>query len=112
MEAAALAGKRFVVLDRPNPVTGRAALGPVPHPEFATFAGRKPIFPRLPEVRLREAYFAPTLSTFQGKTVGGVQLHVHDRESFAPVGRTRHVPGITAHVASCTADRSGGSPQE
>ncbi len=29
MEAAALAGKRLVVLDRPNPVTGRAALGPV-----------------------------------------------------------------------------------
>lgn len=29
MEAAQLAGKRFVVLDRPNPVTGRAALGPV-----------------------------------------------------------------------------------
>ncbi|GAA4945524.1 hypothetical protein GCM10023238_09720 [Streptomyces heliomycini] len=26
MEAAALAGRRFVVLDRPNPVTGRAAL--------------------------------------------------------------------------------------
>ena len=29
-------GKRFVVLDRPNPVTGRAALGPVLHREFAT----------------------------------------------------------------------------
>ena len=28
MEAAQLAGKRFVVLDRPNPVTGRAAQGP------------------------------------------------------------------------------------
>ena len=43
MEAAALAGKRFVVLDRPNPVTGRAALGPVLHKEFATFVGRRPI---------------------------------------------------------------------
>lgn len=43
MEAARLAGKRFVVLDRPNPVTGRAALGPVLHEEFATFVGRKPI---------------------------------------------------------------------
>lgn len=187
MEAAALAGKRFVVLDRPNPVTGRAALGPVLHPEFATFVGRKPIaqahgmtvgelallfngefltrpvdeldivtmsgwrrsdfFDRtglpwvppspnmptaetalvysgtclfegtnlsegrgttrpfellgaegvdrawaeaanaegLPGVRFREAYFAPTFSKFQGKTVGGVQLHVHDRESFDPV---------------------------
>lgn len=43
MEGAALAGKRFMVLDRPNPVTGRAALGPVLHEEFATFVGRRPI---------------------------------------------------------------------
>ncbi|MFE3590720.1 exo-beta-N-acetylmuramidase NamZ domain-containing protein [Streptomyces niveus] len=186
MEAAALAGKRFVVLDRPNPVTGRAALGPVLHPQFATFVGRRPIAqahgmtvtelallfngefldrpveldivrmsgwrradffddtglpwvppsPNMPTpetalvysgtclfegtnlsegrgttrpfellgaegvdhawaeaanaeelrgVRFREAYFAPTFSKFQGRTVGGVQLHVHDRESFDPV---------------------------
>ncbi|MFD8611934.1 exo-beta-N-acetylmuramidase NamZ domain-containing protein [Streptomyces sp. NPDC059631] len=43
MEAAALAGKRFVVLDRPNPMTGREALGPVLHKEFATFVGRQPV---------------------------------------------------------------------
>lgn len=43
MEAAALAGLRCVVLDRPNPVTGRAATGPVLHREFATFVGRQPI---------------------------------------------------------------------
>ncbi|MFF7968664.1 exo-beta-N-acetylmuramidase NamZ domain-containing protein [Streptomyces sp. NPDC007903] len=186
MEAAALAGKRFVVLDRPNPVTGRAALGPVLHEEFATFVGRRPIAQahgmtvaelarlfngefldepvpletvtmtgwrrgmffddcglpwvppspnmptpdtalvysgtclfegtnlsegrgttrpfellgaegidgrwaeeankaELPGVRFREAYFAPTFSKFQGKTVGGVQLHVHDRAAFDPV---------------------------
>ncbi|MFD4697068.1 exo-beta-N-acetylmuramidase NamZ family protein [Streptomyces niveus] len=186
MEAAALAGKRFVVLDRPNPVTGRAALGPVLHPQFATFVGRRPIAQahgmtvtelallfngefldrpveldivrmsgwrradffddtglpwvppspnmptpetalvysgtclfegtnlsegrgttrpfellgaegidhawaeaanaeELPGVRFREAYFAPTFNKFQGRTVGGVQLHVHDRESFDPV---------------------------
>ncbi|MFE6411587.1 exo-beta-N-acetylmuramidase NamZ domain-containing protein [Streptomyces sp. NPDC057837] len=186
MEAARLAGKRFVVLDRPNPVTGRAALGPVLHREFATFVGRQPISQAhgmtvaelallfngeflsepvpletvtmsgwrrsefydasglpwvppspnmptpetalvysgtclfegtnlsegrgttrpfellgaegidrrwaaaanelaLPGVRFREAYFAPTFSKFQGKTVGGVQLHVHDRAAFDPV---------------------------
>ncbi|MFI5755910.1 exo-beta-N-acetylmuramidase NamZ domain-containing protein [Streptomyces sp. NPDC051569] len=186
MEAAALAGRRFVVLDRPNPVTGRAALGPVLHPEFATFVGRRsisqahgmtvtelallfngvfltkpveleivrmsgwrradffdatglpwvPPSPNMPTpdtalayagtclfegtnlsegrgttrpfellgadgvdrswaeaanaaglsgVRLREAYFTPAFSTFAGKTVGGVQLHVHDRTSFDPV---------------------------
>ncbi|MYZ36122.1 MULTISPECIES: DUF1343 domain-containing protein, partial [unclassified Streptomyces] len=186
MEAAALAGKRFVVLDRPNPVTGRAALGPVLQREFATFVGREPISQahgmtvaelallfngeflaepveletvtmsgwrradffdatglpwvppspnmptpdtalvyagtclfegtnlsegrgttrpfellgaegidrtwaeaanalELPGVRFREAYFAPTFSKFQGKTIGGVQLHVHDRASFDPV---------------------------
>ncbi|MFF3248069.1 exo-beta-N-acetylmuramidase NamZ domain-containing protein [Streptomyces sp. NPDC002870] len=186
MQAAALAGKRFVVLDRPNPVTGRAALGPVLDKAFATFVGREPIAQahgmtvtelaglfngefltqpveletvrmsgwrrsdffdatglpwvppspnmptpdtalvysgtclfegtnlsegrgttrpfellgaegidrrwaqaanalELPGVRFREAYFAPTFSKFQGKTVGGVQLHVHDRESYDPV---------------------------
>ncbi|MEV6327279.1 DUF1343 domain-containing protein [Streptomyces sp. NPDC051909] len=186
MVAAALAGKRFVVLDRPNPVTGRAALGPVLDRAFATFVGREPIAQAhgmtvaelarlfnaeflakpvpletvavsgwrradffdatglpwvppspnmptadtalvysgtclfegtnlsegrgttrpfellgaegidgrwaeaanalgLPGVRFREAYFAPTFSKFQGRTVGGVQLMVHDREAFDPV---------------------------
>ncbi|MER6347487.1 exo-beta-N-acetylmuramidase NamZ family protein [Streptomyces sp. NPDC001595] len=186
MAAARLAGKRFVVLDRPNPVTGRAALGPVLHREFATFVGREPISQAhgmtvgelarlfngeflqtpvpldvvrltgwkrsefqdasglpwvppspnmptpdtalvysgtclfegtnlsegrgttrpfellgaegvdgrwaaaanelgLPGVHFREAYFAPTFSKFQGRTVGGVQLHVHDRAAYDPV---------------------------
>ncbi|MEX0169314.1 exo-beta-N-acetylmuramidase NamZ family protein [Streptomyces sp. LMG1-1-1.1] len=199
MAAAALAGKRFVVLDRPNPVTGRAALGPVLDRAFATFVGREPIAQAhgmtvaelarlfngeflaapvaletvrmtgwrrteffdatglpwvppspnmptpdtalvysgtclfegtnlsegrgttrpfellgaegidrrwaeaanaldLPGVRLREAYFAPTFSKFQGKTVGGVQLHVHDREAFDPV-RTGIGLLVTARVS-------------
>ncbi|RMB86619.1 exo-beta-N-acetylmuramidase NamZ domain-containing protein [Streptomyces shenzhenensis] len=186
MEAAALAGKRFVVLDRPNPVTGRSAQGPVLHREFATFVGRQPIAQAhgmtvaelarlfnaeflstpvpletvlmtgwrrsdfydatglpwvppspnmptpdtalvysgtclfegtnlsegrgttrpfellgadgidgrwaaaagelgLPGVRFREAYFAPAFSKFQGTTVGGVQIHVHDRAAYDPV---------------------------
>ncbi|WP_086564383.1 exo-beta-N-acetylmuramidase NamZ family protein [Streptomyces africanus] len=186
MEAAQLAGRRFVVLDRPNPVTGRAALGPVLHREFATFVGRQPIAQAhgmtvaelarlfngefltapvpletvtmsgwkrsdfydasglpwvppspnmptpetalvysgtclfegtnlsegrgttrpfellgaegidrrwaaaanelaLPGVRFREAYFSPTFSKFQGRTIGGVQVHVHDRGVFDPV---------------------------
>ncbi|WP_028807720.1 exo-beta-N-acetylmuramidase NamZ domain-containing protein [Streptomyces canus] len=186
MEAAQLAGKRFVVLDRPNPVTGRAAQGPVLHREFATFVGRQPISqahgmtvaelarlfngefltapvpldtvlmtgwrrsefydawdlpwvppsPNMPTpdtalvysgtclfegtnlsegrgttrpfellgaegldgrwaaaanelglagVHFREAYFAPTFSKFQGKTIGGIQIHVHDRPAYDPV---------------------------
>jgi uncharacterized protein YbbC (DUF1343 family) len=186
MEAAQLAGKRFVVLDRPNPVTGRSAQGPVLHKEFATFVGRQPIAQAhgmtvaelarlfngeflaapveldtvlmsgwrrgefydtsglpwvppspnmptadtalvysgtclfegtnlsegrgttrpfellgaegvdgrwaaaagelgLPGVHFREAYFAPTFSKFQGKTIGGVQIHVHDRAAYDPV---------------------------
>ncbi|MEV8020913.1 DUF1343 domain-containing protein [Streptomyces sp. NPDC086554] len=186
MESAELAGKRLCVLDRPNPVTGRGAYGPVLHKEFATFVGRQPIAQAhgmtvtelallfngeflerpveletvrmtgwkrsdfydasglpwvppspnmptpdtalvysgtclfegtnlsegrgttrpfellgaegidrkwaaavneldLPGVHFREAYFAPTFSKFQGKTIGGVQLHVHDRESYDPV---------------------------
>ncbi|KND43605.1 MULTISPECIES: exo-beta-N-acetylmuramidase NamZ family protein [Streptomyces] len=186
MEAARLAGKRFVVLDRPNPVTGRSAQGPVLHKEFATFVGRQPIAQAhgmtvaelarlfngefltepvpletvlmsgwkrswfhedsglpwvppspnmptpdtalvyagtclfegtnlsegrgttrpfellgaegvdrrwaaaanelgLPGAHFREAYFAPTFSKFQGKTIGGVQIHVHDRAAYDPV---------------------------
>ncbi|MFI1766433.1 exo-beta-N-acetylmuramidase NamZ domain-containing protein [Streptomyces sp. NPDC020800] len=199
MEAAGLAGKRFVVLDRPNPVTGRSAQGPVLHKEFATFVGRQPIAQAhgmtvaelarlfngeflsapvpletvlmtgwsrtrfydawslpwvppspnmptpdtalvysgtcmfegtnlsegrgttrpfellgadgidgrwaaavnglgLPGVRFREAYFAPTFSKFAGKTVGGVQVHVHDRTSYDPV-RTGIALLVTARKA-------------
>ncbi|MEU0209090.1 DUF1343 domain-containing protein [Streptomyces canus] len=199
MEAAQLAGKRFVVLDRPNPVTGRAAQGPVLHREFATFVGRQPISQAhgmtvaelarlfngefltspvpldtvlmtgwkrsefydawnlpwvppspnmptpdtalvysgtclfegtnlsegrgttrpfellgaegmdgrwaaaagelgLPGVHFREAYFAPTFSKFQGKTVGGVQIHVHDRPAYDPV-RTGIALLVTAKKA-------------
>ena len=43
MVAASRAGVRFVVLDRPNPITGRAAYGPVVHPAYETFVGLKPI---------------------------------------------------------------------
>ncbi|MEV7286458.1 DUF1343 domain-containing protein [Streptomyces sp. NPDC093252] len=186
MEAAALAGKRVVVLDRPNPVTGRDAYGPVLEPGFASFVGRQPIAQAhgmtvgelahlfngeflpapvplevvrmrgwrrsdfydasglpwvppspnmptpdtalvyagtclfegtnlsegrgttrpfellgaegldgrwaaaanelgLPGVRFREAYFTPTFSKFPHRTVGGVQVHVHDRRAFDPV---------------------------
>ncbi|MGP3984749.1 exo-beta-N-acetylmuramidase NamZ family protein [Streptomyces sp. KR80] len=190
MVAAVLAGKRFVVLDRPNPITGRNAFGPVLDKAYASFVGREPIaqahgmtvaelallfndvflpeaagravelqtvmmsgwrrgdfYDRtglpwvppspnmptpetalvyagtclfegtnlsegrgttrpfellgaegidrrwaqavnaldLPGVSFREAYFAPVFSKFQGKTVGGVQLHVHDREAYDPV---------------------------
>ncbi|MFI8071092.1 exo-beta-N-acetylmuramidase NamZ domain-containing protein [Streptomyces sp. NPDC086033] len=199
MEAAQLAGKRFVVLDRPNPVTGRAAQGPVLHREFATFVGRQPISQAhgmtvaelarlfngefltspvpldtvlmtgwkrsefydawnlpwvppspnmptpdtalvysgtclfegtnlsegrgttrpfellgaegldgrwaaavnelgLPGVHFREAYFAPTFSKFQGKTAGGVQIHVHDRSAYDPV-RTGIALLVTAKKA-------------
>ncbi|MFI7342554.1 exo-beta-N-acetylmuramidase NamZ domain-containing protein [Streptomyces sp. NPDC050085] len=199
MEAAQLAGKRFVVLDRPNPVTGRGAYGPVLHKEFATFVGRReisqahgmtvtelarlfngeylarpvelstvtmtgwkrrdfydasglpwvppsPNMPTpdtalvysgtcmfegtnlsegrgttrpfellgaegidgkwaakanelaLPGVHFREAYFAPTFSKFQGKTIGGVQIHVDDREAYDPV-RTGIALLVTAKSA-------------
>jgi uncharacterized protein YbbC (DUF1343 family) len=43
MVAAARAGKRFVVLDRPSAISGRQASGPVLHPEYATFVSRQPI---------------------------------------------------------------------
>ncbi|MCX4694209.1 DUF1343 domain-containing protein [Streptomyces sp. NBC_01408] len=43
MRAASLAGKAVVVLDRPNPVGGRAAAGPVLERPYASFVGREPI---------------------------------------------------------------------
>ncbi|MFD9162793.1 exo-beta-N-acetylmuramidase NamZ domain-containing protein [Streptomyces sp. NPDC059558] len=43
MRAAALAGKAMVVLDRPNPVSGRRAAGPVLERPYASFVGREPI---------------------------------------------------------------------
>ncbi len=43
MEAAAESGKRFVVLDRPNPINGVDIEGPILEPEYATFVGLYPI---------------------------------------------------------------------
>jgi uncharacterized protein YbbC (DUF1343 family) len=40
---------------------------------------------RLPGVRFRETYFAPTFNKFVGKTCGGVQLHFTDEESLDPI---------------------------
>lgn len=190
MSAAAKAGKRFVVLDRPNPIGGLDAYGPVLHPKYATFVGLKAIsqqhgmtvgelaqlfnneflpddagkkvdleivrmrgwrrnyayedtglpwvmpspnmptvdtawvYPgtcmfegtnlsegrgttrpfeiigapyadyhwagalndlRLPGARFREMYFTPTFSKWKGKTCGGVQLYVTDRDRFRAI---------------------------
>lgn len=190
MVAAAMAGRHFVVLDRPNPVTGRQALGPVLDKRFASFVGREPIAQAhgmtpgelallfngefveaaagraveldvvqlsgwkrehfydatglpwvppspnmatpdtalvysgtclfegtnlsegrgtvrpfemlgapgidgrwahavselgLPGVYFREAYYTPTFDKYQGKSVGGLQIHVHDRAAYDPV---------------------------
>jgi uncharacterized protein YbbC (DUF1343 family) len=43
MEAAAENGKRFVVLDRPNPINGLAVEGNVLDPKYASFVGLYPI---------------------------------------------------------------------
>jgi uncharacterized protein YbbC (DUF1343 family) len=43
MEAAAETGKRFVVLDRPDPIDGVQIEGPILEPAFATFVGLYPI---------------------------------------------------------------------
>lgn len=43
MEAARECGKRFVVLDRPNPITGSMVEGDVLDPEFSSFVGMFPI---------------------------------------------------------------------
>ncbi|MDD8030611.1 MAG: DUF1343 domain-containing protein [Acidobacteriota bacterium] len=38
----------------------------------------------LPGVIFREAWFTPSFSKFQGQLCGGCQLHITDRDSFAP----------------------------
>lgn len=43
MEAAALANKPFIVLDRPNPIGGVKVEGPVLDPEYRSFVGLFPI---------------------------------------------------------------------
>lgn len=43
---------------------------------------------RLPGVVWRETWFSPTFSKFAGQRCGGCQLHVVDRERFAPVAAT------------------------
>lgn len=43
MRAAAKYGKRVVVCDRPNPITGEAVAGNVLEPEFASFVGQYPL---------------------------------------------------------------------
>jgi uncharacterized protein YbbC (DUF1343 family) len=39
----------------------------------------------LPGVHFRPLYFQPTFHKFAGRTCGGIQLHVTDREAFKPV---------------------------
>jgi len=46
MEAAAECGKRFVVLDRPNPINGLQVEGNILEPQFASFIGLHPIATR------------------------------------------------------------------
>jgi len=43
MQAAAVSGKMFVVLDRPNPLGGLAVQGPLMEPDFESFLGMYPI---------------------------------------------------------------------
>ncbi len=43
MEAAAELGKEFIVLDRPNPITGRYVDGNILDPDFRSFVGIQPI---------------------------------------------------------------------
>ena len=43
MVAAALCNASFVVLDRPNPLTGLNAFGPVLNESYASYVGRRPI---------------------------------------------------------------------
>lgn len=43
MVAAAISNATFVVVDRPNPITGLNAFGPVLNESYASYVGRRPI---------------------------------------------------------------------
>lgn len=43
MVAAAIANASLVVVDRPNPITGLNAFGPVLNESYASYVGRRPI---------------------------------------------------------------------
>lgn len=43
MVAAAIANATFVVVDRPNPITGLNAFGPVLNESYTSYVGRRPI---------------------------------------------------------------------
>jgi len=43
MQACAKLGKKFIVLDRPNPINGQTLEGPVLDPHFASFVGLYPV---------------------------------------------------------------------
>ncbi len=60
MKACAAAGKKVVVLDRPNPIGGDKTEGPVLRPEFRSFVGLHPIPVR------------------HGMTIGEISLYLRD----------------------------------
>lgn len=61
LEAAAQLGKRVVVLDRPNPITGERTEGGVVHPGFESFVGLYPV------------------PTRHGLTLGEIAMLLNDR---------------------------------
>ncbi len=69
MEAAGEFGKRFVVLDRPNPITGLGVEGNILEPEFASFVGLYPI----PARHGMTAGELATMFNKEGWLVGGVR---------------------------------------
>jgi uncharacterized protein YbbC (DUF1343 family) len=69
MEAAAENGKRFVVLDRPNPITGHHVSGSILEPELASFVGLHPI----PVIHGMTAGELAKMFNEQGWLAGGVK---------------------------------------
>lgn len=87
MEAAAISGREYVVLDRPNPVTGLEAQGPVLHPEYSTFVGRYPISQRhgmtVAELaRMFNAEFVPERTDGKRANLAFVEMKGWSREMY------------------------------
>jgi len=87
MEASAIGGKEIIVLDRPNPITGLEAQGPVLRPEYSTFVGRYPIAQRhgmtVAELaRMFNAEFVPERTDGKRANLAFVEMEGWSREMY------------------------------
>ncbi|GII91554.1 hypothetical protein Ssi02_17850 [Sinosporangium siamense] len=96
MESAARLGLRFAVLDRPNPLGGTIAEGPLLDPGHASFVGRAPI-------PVRHGLTAGELAGYVNRDLGA-DLHVVELEGWRRHDGTDGLPWVMPSVNMPTPD--------